>query len=261
MIHEVDGHFGEWIQGLDGHEIVAVTVRCPALRVRAERLSDGALELEADDALLSIERTARFLERLGLPPGRFRLSADMPPGGGAGASTAALVALARAAGYVGGDLAEACLEVEGATDPLMLAAPDAVLWAPRRALTVERLMSPPDAEIVGGFYGRPVRTDPSDVTFPDIGDLVGAWRRAKTLAECAAIASEAAVRTSALRGPFDDPTAKLAAELGALGWLRAHTGSARGLIFATGCVPADAIDRVCGAGFAGVVRFETGERA
>ena len=54
--------------------------------------------------------------------------------------------------------------------------------------------------------------------------------------------------TLALRGPLDDPTAALAQRLGAKGFLIAHTGSARGLIFARGAIPAAGIDTLRKAG-------------
>ena len=60
-------------------------------------------------------------------------------------STAALVALARASGAAEEGLAAACLTLEGATDPLMLPAPDAVLWAPRAARVLTPLSPPPAA--------------------------------------------------------------------------------------------------------------------
>ncbi|MXQ09046.1 hypothetical protein GQ651_14455 [Alphaproteobacteria bacterium GH1-50] len=208
--------------------------------------------------VLTEARARAILEKLGLPEGRFRLSAEMPPGGGAGASTAALVALARAAGDTGDGLARACLGVEGASDPLMLKAPDRVLWAPRRAEVIAPVAPPPPAVIVGGFWGAPSRTQAQDIDFPDIADLVADWARARSLADVAAIASASAVRTTAHRGPEGDPTPDLARALGAFGHLRAHTGSARGLIFAPGHVPEGVEAALAEAGVTGVLTFATG---
>lgn len=259
----VNGHFGEWMQGLCGADgpLVLVTVPCPALAVSAERLGDGPLALDQVPELLPLPRAARFLDDIGAAPGRFRLRSDMPPGGGAGASTAALLALAEAAGSTGADLAAACLAVEGASDPLMLPAPDRVLWAPRGAKVVAPLAPLPRAEIVGGFWGAPVRTDPSDLGFPDIADLIAALHESMTLGALAGLASEAARRCTALRGPVGDPMAALAASCGALGHLRAHTGSARGLIFAPGTVPPGIEGVLAGAGLTGILRFRTGRGA
>lgn len=306
----VTGHFGEWLQGRDGPAgaLVLVTVNCPALTVTARRLDHGALVLEQEPQMLTQARAAGFLQRLGAAPGRFRLRSDMPVGGGAGASTAALVALARAAvqGRYGGPdgaspdatcpdsacpdtaaheprrlaaayisaacisadspsadrLAAACLAAEGASDPLMLARPDGVVWRPRDGRVVAPLMPLPRAEIVGGFWGPPIVTDPEDLDFPDIGDLLAALGRgAVALPDLAAIATESARRCSALRGPQKDPTEALGRALGAMGHLRAHTGSARGLVFAPGSVPDRAEAALRQAGFARVLRFRTGGTA
>ena len=119
----------------------------------------------------------------------------------------------------------------------------------------------PRSEIVGGFWGGAVRTDPADSDFADVSDLVDRLRRPVDLPELAALATQSAQRCSALRGPKDDPTADLANALGALGYLRAHTGSARGLIFAPGTVPGDAMARLGAAGFRQPVQFLTGGAA
>lgn len=245
-----------------GGPLVLLTLACPDLAVTATRIAGGPLALEQERAILVPAQAARLLEVLGLPVrGRYRLHADMPPGGGAGASTAALVALARAAGYHGAakELAAACLAAEGATDPLMLARPDAVLWAPRVAREVSALRPPPLCDIVGGFLGPPQRTDPADLAFPDIADLVAAWQDARgDRAALAALASQSAQRCTEARGPTHDPMAALCRDLGALGHARAHTGPARALIFAPGCVPPDAGAALRAAGLSGVLGFSTG---
>ncbi|WP_425071754.1 hypothetical protein [Sagittula sp. S175] len=248
----VSGHFGEWLQGrLDGR-VVLVSMACDALAVRAE----GDARLFPEDVL------ARFCAGLGLAGEVPGVVADMPPGGGAGVSTASLVAVARAMGFDGAPevLARACLAVEGACDPLMFEGADRLLWASRAAEVVERMAPPPACEVVGGFWGAPTRTDARDDDFPEVSDLVSAWRQAveaADLARAAAVASESAARCTALRGPGDD-MAELARALGALGVVRAHTGSARGLIFAPGDVPERAEDVLREAGLTGVLRFRTG---
>ncbi|MTH79758.1 hypothetical protein GL286_18765 [Paracoccus aestuariivivens] len=202
--------------------------------------------------------------RLPLKTGSYSLTAEMPPGGGAGASTAALVALARAAGLCSNDheqLVQVCLTIEGASDPLALPEPDALLWASRQGEVVDHLPPPPMAEIVGGFWGDPLRTDPLDLSFADVTDLVREWRNGPDIGCAAKIASQSALRCTALRGPFDDPTADLARELGALGHVRAHTGSARGLIFRPGEALPDTEAKLQAAGFTRTLRFRTGERA
>ncbi len=252
----VTGHFGEWLQGRlgTGGPLALVTLPCPAL----------AVTVGGPDPLLPRETRDRFAAALGRPLAETGLRADMPLGGGAGASTAALLALARATGVPEDPetLARACLAAEGATDPLMWDAPGTLLWAPREARALGRLPPMPRAEIVGGFRGPPTPTDPADPDFPDISDLVPLWRAAAgDLATCAGLAAESARRCTLRRGPAGDPMPDLAADLGALGHVRAHTGSARGLLFAPGTVPARAESLLAEAGLAGLLRFRTGVAA
>lgn len=255
----VPGHFGEWIQGRlcpDGL-VALVTLACPALSASAPGQGAGLARLFPPRAL------AGFARVLGLGavawPG---IDCDMPMGAGAGASTACLVASARAMGHDGPpeELALACLDVEGATDPLMYSTPDQMLWASREARVIEELAPPPRCDVVGGYWGAPQRTDATDSEFPDISDLVPFWRAAVArgdLAGVAGIATESARRCTALRGP-EDPMDAIARELGALGYTRAHTGTARTLIFGPGKVPDGAAAALRAAGLTDVLTFSTG---
>ncbi len=261
----VAGHFGEWMQGCLGPEgpVVLVTLACPVLRSHVDPRGDRDASDTAQQ-MLDTAQLARFRALLGVPVGGppFDVTCDMPLGGGAGSSTAALVGLARASGFDGTPdaLAQACLAMEGASDPLMYPAPDALLWASREGRIVAQMTVPPRAEIVGGFWGAPERTDPSDMRFAGIADLVAPWRSATAqgdLRQVAHLAGLSADRTTRLRGP-QDPMAELARDLGALGYMRAHTGSARGVIFAPGSAPRSAEDALREAGLSQVLRFETG---
>ena len=252
----VEGHFGEWVQGRMGADgaIALVTVRCPALRV----CTPGT-----DDLPFTRDQLADFAARLGIAGHVPGVTRDAPLGGGAGASTATLVALARSAGFSGSahDLAAACIATEGASDPLMFPQPDALLWASREGRILRHLPPPPACHILGGFWGAPHRTTPGDMDFDDITDLIDAWAEAvvlDNLQRCAAIASTSAQRCSDRRGPMPDPTPELARDLGALGWLRAHTGSARGLVFAPGETPEHGAAALVEAGLTGVLSFGTG---
>ncbi|WP_245605324.1 hypothetical protein [Roseicyclus elongatus] len=243
-------------------EVALITLACPVAGARAEIAASATLGLEQAEPLLDIARCRGFLRHLGLADAlRIRLQADLPPGGGAGMSTASLVALARAAGAPEDRIAAACLAVEGATDPVMLPCPDAVLWAPRSARCLAGMPPPPAAEIVGGYWGPPCRTDPGDTAFPEIDDLVSAWATGPDLPEAARLAARSATRTTRSRGPKNDPTPAMARDLAALGWARAHTGPARALIFAPGQAPADAEDHLRRAGYTHILRFRTGGRA
>lgn len=260
----VAGHFGEFLQGRmgAGGPVALVTVPCPALGVEVRHSRAPGFTLwQPQRPVLSPGRAAGFLRDLGLPRrGRFVLHADMPPGGGAGASTAALVALACAAGASSRDqIIRACLRSEGASDPLMFGRPDRILWASREGRVLSELPALPPMTILGGFWGPPRPTDPRDQSFPDIGDLVAAWPGAcGDLGAMARLATASAQRCLELRGPAQDPTVALAARLGAAGWLIAHTGSARGLIFARGAVPDAAAEPLRAAGFTAITRFDCG---
>ncbi|WP_417604552.1 hypothetical protein [Primorskyibacter flagellatus] len=264
MIHaprRVYGHFGEWMQGrlMPDGEVALITLPCRALWVQIE--TDGTAN--ADSAMFPPDQLARFRHalRLGAAPWP-RLSSNIPPGCGAGASSATLTALAYGAGFSGPpmDLAQACLDIEGATDPLMWPAPDAMIWASRSGRIVDTVPPPPPCVIVGGYWGAPERTDAFDTEFPDISDLLTPWcaaARSGDLPSLGRLASISASRCTALRGPRD-PMAELAEDLGALGVVRAHTGSARGLIFRPDSVPEGSTAALEKAGLNGVFQFATG---
>lgn len=248
-------HFGEWLQGRLGPNgpVVLVTLPCPALHVTAPGATPPAF---APDVL------ARFSAQLGLASLPKGVARNFPLGIGAGASTADLIALARAAGYADTPerLAKACIGVEKASDPLMFPDPDRLLWASRQGCVLRVMTAPPPAAILGGLWGAPVYTDASDETFDDVTDLVQDWDKASQRADLprlAALASESARRCTTRRGP-PDPMADLARALGALGVVRAHTGSARGLVFAPGTVPAHGPETLNEAGLTAVLTFETG---
>lgn len=257
----VAGHFGEWLQGRVGPQgpVALVTLASPQLGVTVTQSAEGPLQLAGCPSVITLQQAQHLLAEIGAPlRGGFCITPDLPPGGGAGMSTAALVALARAAGVDdAARIARACLAVEGASDPLMWPAPDQLLWASRQAKVLRDLDPVPRCEILGGFWGPPQRTDPQDHSFADISDLIEAWSGAD-LATRAGLASSSAQRCSVLRGPADDPTSAMAGKLGALGFARAHTGPARALIFAPGTVPMGADSQMRAAGLTGVMRFATG---
>lgn len=256
----VAGHFGEWLQGCSAQtgEVVLVTLACPVQGASATWHDNPVLSVVDPSGVVGPARAAALLDAVGLPVrGRITITPDLPLGGGAGMSTAALVALARAAGAAEDRIAPACHLVEGAVDPLMLAKPDAVLWAPRSARALRAMPPPPSAQIIGGFWGPPLATDPHDRDFPDIDDLIGAWMTGPDLRAAARLAQTAAERTTAKRGPAEDPTPEMAKRLGALGWARAHTGSARALIFAPGTAGRDAEQEMTRRGYSNVLKFGT----
>lgn len=258
----VDGHFGEYLQGRLGPDgpVVLVTVPCPLTGVVG--LHQPARHgLRLSGAGMSSPQARRFIASFGGKlTGRVRLRALVAPGLGAGVSTARLVALARLAGWDGppDGLAQACMSVEGATDPLMFDAPDQMLWASRRGQRVQPMPTLPRHEVIGGIWGAPQRTNAADAHFAEISDLIADWSQAYTLAGFATLASESARRNLRLRGPMGDPTEALARDLGALGWVMAHTGAMRGLIFAPGHVPERARATLRAAGMRSILHFKGG---
>jgi len=263
----VSGHFGELIQGRLGPSgpVALVTLPAPHLIVTA-RLAPGPLALycAGGERPLALARVAALARALRVPPrGRLTLRASMPAGSGAGSSTAALLATALLLARIPPPLdrlARLCLAIEGATDPLMHPDPARLLWAARQARALDRLPPLPPLEVVGGFLGPGQRTDPADDRFADVADLATAWPPAAArgdVATLAALATESARRNAALRGGPDlAPLLAAAAPFGALGIVAAHTGSARGLIFAPGRGdPAAAADALRADGLRGVRRF------
>jgi len=262
------GHFGEMIQGRLGQDgpLALITLPCPARKVSAQLHPRGAgLQIHAVGGgahrALTPQRARQFLAGLGLSlRGAIVLRSDMPLGAGAGVSTATLVALAQLAGWQGDPLtlARACVAHEGASDPLMLASPSRLLWASRNGRILAHMPTPPPFDIVGGFWGQPTPTDPADLAFPDIAPLLDAWAQAAMAGDLAAIArlaTQSAKATLALRGPEGDPTESLAQALGAQGFVIAHTGAARGLIFAKGTAPPHSAQTLRAAGLRGVLTF------
>ncbi|MEZ5797565.1 MAG: propanediol utilization protein [Paracoccaceae bacterium] len=260
-------HFGEWVQGRLGPEgpvaLITLLPRGAGMTARMRPAAAVGCRFAGGRGAIPLPRLRRFLADLGLPHrGRFLLSPRFVPGSGTGMSTAALLAVAALAGFRGPVevLVRACLAAEGASDPLMHAAPDCLLWASRLGRVLRPMPPPPRAQLLAGFWGPPLPTRATDSAYADISDLAEEWARAPGLAACAALASESARRCQARRGPDDDPTPALARKLGALGWARSHSGSARALIYAPGTVPPVAMQALRAAGLRGLQLLDTGSR-
>ena len=254
----VTGHFGEILQGRLGAEGPLALVTCPCPTLWAEAfVTPGPLSLYGAPAV-GMERLRALLRGLGLPlRGRVVLRCQMPLGGGSGASTAGLLAIARAYGAEGPEVMGLVQRIEGASDPLVFPAAERVLWASRQGRVLGVMPALPRFQVVGGFWGAGQRTEPRDLRFADVSDLVSRLRGCD-LGGLAQVASASAQRCLSLRGPIGDPTEALAARFGALGFLIAHTGSARGLIFAPGIALDAAQAGLRAAGFCKITRFSAG---
>lgn len=261
----VAGHFGELMQGRIGTNgpLALISLPCQKLVLQASALPARSFRVYSRHGaqIISPARARAFLAKLGLRmTAAIVVSPQMPVGAGAGASTATLVALAQLAGWRGDalQLARACVACEGASDPLMLPHPAQTLWASREARILMPLPALPSFDILGGFWGRPQRTNPHDFHFPDISSLLPAWidaAKAQDLAALAELSTTSAKATLAMRHAAEDPIFALADQLGALGIVIAHTGSARGLIFAPNTVPSHGVENLRAAGLSQVLTF------
>ncbi|MEO1331345.1 MAG: hypothetical protein AAFW46_16970 [Pseudomonadota bacterium] len=226
--------------GVDG-PVALLTLPCPRFVAEAEIVPEGS-SADARPHPLA-ERAAAIAARalgLGAAP-RVDLRCTAPPGVGAGSSSMIALATVRAVAASAGLRlrpeieAPLLLEIEGAVDPLMWPDAGALLWASRAARRLETFATAFRWTLVGGFDGRPQRTDPEDENFADISDLVAAFERAAEAGDRAAaaeIATQSALRNQALRPkPSFAAVRALAEELGA-GVVVAHTGSALGLLLA-----------------------------
>ncbi|MEM9724046.1 MAG: propanediol utilization protein [Pseudomonadota bacterium] len=275
------GHFGEVLQGRLGADgpIALVTLAAPGVAALSAQAIwapvRGAPLLVQPSPLKNLgERAFRAARRQADAPargwgGRLQARARSRIGGGCGASTAvALAALRVAAPALGAAReAEICLSVEGAVDPLMRAAPGATLWASRQAEALARLSPPPRFLVVGGHDGPPRRTVDESDAFDDVSDLAAAAVAAcakgdrAALAEVATASAERRRRTAS--SPHFQDVRALAADIGALGVVIAHTGSAAGLLFApeAGAAALRARAALSEIGLQETLIFETGRAA
>lgn len=233
----VHGHMGELLQGRLGPSgpVALVTLPCRGLWLEVTR-SDGPFALAPSLAqILDIDRLRVLLACLEAPMvGAFGATVAMPIGAGAGASTAALLAVAQlvAPHLQLAQIEAICHQMEGASDPLLRPKAERLLWASRQAKVLGALPNPPDLLVVGGFLGATVRTDPLDLNFPDISDLVAAWPAAcREVSAFAGLVTASATRTLDLRGGDAKALHSLSLRLGAIGFAIAHTGTARAFLF------------------------------
>lgn len=266
----VPGHFGELLQGRLGPSgpVTLITLPAPQPVVSLTAIPAPAFSLHfvTGHRPVDPDMARRFLRRSGpLPRAHLAIRSHIPPGSGAGVSTAVLLGLSRLRRRLNrqptlSPEAEArhLIAAEGASDPLMFTHPARRLWASRAGQSLAALPAPPPLDIVGGLSGPPVATDPSDTRFADISDLVAAWPEATNSAEAVAtLTTEAALRSTALRGGSSlDSLQEIAKQTGGLGLSIAHTGSARAILFRPGeGLQSEAARRLRALGLTGITRF------
>lgn len=245
----MSGHWGELIQGRLGPDgpVALVTLACPLVRAEAWFAPAPGAPLLVSGAgggriaAAAARRTLAALEHASLG-GRLVVDCAAPRGIGAGSSTlsalGAVRAVSRGLGVALCPAREAalCLEVEGASDPLMLAAPMTRLWASRLGRALAMLPPPPPMRVLGGVAGPGADTDPADQDFADFADLAALYAEgaaAGDLARVGRAATLSAQRNQARRPtPGWDLIVDAAREAGAAGVAVAHTGSAVALLFA-----------------------------
>lgn len=232
----VQSHCGELLQGRLGPEgpVVLVSLPAPPLTLNVTKRRAGRFGLhQPQGRSLSALRIAQLFKALRLQrSGGFTLHRQMESGAGCGSSTAALLAMARAAGsdLPAEDIARILWQIEGASDPLMYAAPERLLWASREGRIIARLPPVARMQVIAGLVGQPQRTDPADDDYADISDLVAQWQRGGDAAYFADLSTRCAQRQLSHRGIRGDMTESLAARANALGFAIAYTGSARALL-------------------------------
>lgn len=260
----IRGHLGELIQGrLGTHGPVAlITLPAPDLKLRVSHRAGPFTLFQPQGRAISRPHLRDILRGLDCPvTGRFIIDCPFPVGGGGGASTATRLAIGR---ILRPDLPDAALEqivlsVEGASDPLLRAHPERLLWASRQGRVLAALPPLPRMRIVGGFDGPSLLTDPRDDHFPDIADLVAAWPAAcADPAALGALVTQSARRTAAMRGIKIAPLLALSERLGALGCAIAHTGAARALLLPATRDPQPALDALGRLGFTHLVTYDIG---
>lgn len=254
----VAGHFGEIAQGIFRGDVAVLTLPCPLMSVTAHwRPSVPGFTVYQNRPALSPAQIRGVFRRAGHhhPFGQVRLRINVPLGAGSGASTAALLALARVLGVPRWAETETCLALEGASDPLMLDRPGTLLWASRRGRVLKMLPPLPAMHIAGGLFGRFERTDPDDTDFSDIDDLIALWSGSEgDLATLGQVAAVSADRNAERRGADLSALREAALRYGARGYCIAHTGAAQALIFAPGRAP----ERVEIGGHTARIRYTVG---
>lgn len=265
----VPGHFGELVQGRLGPcgPVALVTLPCPVL-VSEARFSPawGPLEVATADSAKIAAAAGRVL-RLVAPEGwggRLEIGRASKPGSGAGSSTAEVLATIRAVagafgrGFGPDEEAALCLAAEGAVDPLMHAG--TVLFASREARVVRRLGDLPAARVVGGFAGPGAATNPADDGFPDMAPVFAGLAEAIAAGDAAAMADAARVSAEANQARNPNPAwqavLRAGREVGALGPIVAHTGSAIGLILSPDTPPGPARQALAAIGLGGIIVFD-----
>lgn len=266
---EVAGHFGEILQGRLGPDgpVALVTLPCPVFVTRVSYVP-GPAPLVASDAVSAkaLAAARALLAELGREAagGRLQIRRPVPPGLGAGSSTAETLGAIRAVAAAHGlrltaeQEARLCLAAEGAVDPLMH--DGTVLFASRQGRVLRRMAPLPPLAVVGGFAGPPRPTDPRDSRFAGLGRRVEALERALAAGDVggvAAMAEASAADNQRLRSnPAWEAVGRVGAGTGALGRVVSHSGAAIGLLY--DAPPEGVAGRLTAAGVGRVTEWRLG---
>lgn len=262
----VQGHFGELVQGRLGARgpVALVTLPCPALETVVKFTPGGPLRIEGRDTEMALDLARQVLaEWAPGTGGLLEVDRPMAPGVGAGSSTADLLGVLRVlARWTGqslctADEAQWCHAVEGAVDPLMH--PGHVLFASREPKVLEILPPMPAMQVVGGFAGPGLDTDPADQDFPDMENALDLLRAGMRKGDTAMVAEAAHISAQAnqIRNPNPawEGVLTICREICALGPVVSHTGSAIGMILSDTADPTPAMARLREVGLESVIAF------
>lgn len=257
----VPGLFGEFAQGTMGPDgrLALIGLPCPRLETRIgyEPLR-GPLSSPDPMAAKAMAAARLTLAEIGADGWGGEITIDRPGGAPGGLATTETLGVVRAvARAFGGRLApeqEAalCLAAEGAVLPLMYDLP--VLFAPREGRVLTALSALPAMCVVGSLAGPARGPETGEPEFADMGavfDDIAAAAQAGDLARLAGAAERSAAANQARNPhPLWDPLGALMPQLGGLGRIVAHNGTAIGVILPPGAEVDTALRALAGLGLA-----------
>lgn len=235
------GHFGEIVQGpCRGYTNDMLVVSMPCRKLYVQAVYTPHMHPFTTNAGEKVHRLAQIQ---GITQGHIQITTTTPSGFGYGRSTMDVLASVRALNIYANNTmisaheASLVLKAEGASDPLMYPLKRLPVFAPRTGKHYGYIGAMPACTLIGGHVpDLQVNTLAyTDNDWPDVGDLYARLLGASPEPDLVTVADVATC--SAQRGqavvynPCLDDMIRYVRPLGALGVVRAHTGSAIGWIF------------------------------